>query len=81
MSGLAADFAVHDYDFAYRHLADWPGGKSRDPGIVGHIHISYAPGSREFGSAFCHRGYTAGGGCSQFAGGRRHFAARRARAG
>lgn len=53
--GLAADFAVDDYSCANRHLAGWPGGMSRDPGVVGHIHISYAPGHREFGVQFCHR--------------------------
>lgn len=35
-------------------LDDWPGGRSTDYGKVRHYHISYAPGSREWGSRFAH---------------------------
>lgn len=39
-----------------KHLAGWPGGRSTDYGAVRHYHISYAPGSREWGARFAHRG-------------------------
>ena len=64
MLGLAADFRVRVYSCAQAHLVGWRGGMSRNPFIPGHIHISYAPGTREFGVAFCHRGYTASDGCA-----------------
>lgn len=35
-------------------LAGWPGGKSVDYGAVGHFHISYDPGGREWGRRFSH---------------------------
>lgn len=38
-----------------KHLAGWPGGRSTDYGAVRHYHISYAPGSREWGARFAHR--------------------------
>lgn len=39
----------------YRHLQGWPGGYSVDSRI-GHIHISYEPGGREWGARFQHHG-------------------------
>lgn len=56
-SGRAIDIAGGSYACAYRHLAGWAGGYSIDPGRVHHIHISYAPGSREFGARFAHGGH------------------------
>jgi hypothetical protein len=66
----AADFRVSSYACADAHLRDWRGGRSLDPGRVGHIHLSWAPGSGEFGRAFYH-----GGGRSYA---RRHHSARHA---
>jgi hypothetical protein len=71
----AADFQVASYSCAYRHLADWRGGKSLDPGRVGHIHLSWAPGSSEFGRGFYHgggRSYARARHGGRFAGRHRH---------
>lgn len=38
----------------YQHLAGWPGGYSTDYARVAHVHISYAPNSREWGARFVH---------------------------
>jgi|ERR1700681_1993755 len=53
----AADFRVASYSCAYAHLRDWHGGMSTDPHVVNHVHLSYAPGSHEFGRHFAHRGH------------------------
>ena len=37
-----------------RHLVGWPGGQSTDYARVGHYHVSYAPGSGEWGTRFAH---------------------------
>lgn len=52
----AADFRVSSYACANAQLRDWRGGRSLDPSRVGHIHLSWAPGSGEFGRAFYHGG-------------------------
>jgi hypothetical protein len=39
----------------YPHLVDWPGGVSTDYARVKHVHVSYAPGGREWGARFAHR--------------------------
>jgi len=38
----------------YRALAKWPGGVSTDYARVRHVHVSYAPGGREWGARFAH---------------------------
>lgn len=38
----------------YRRLANWPGGYSTDYARVKHVHISYDPNGREWGSRFAH---------------------------
>lgn len=38
-----------------RMLAGWKGGLSTDYAAVRHYHVSYAPGSREWGARFAHR--------------------------
>ena len=52
----AADIAGPNYGCAYAHLQGWPGGVSTDPERVAHIHLSWAPGSREQGARFRHGG-------------------------
>lgn len=42
----------------YAHLRGrWAGGYSTDYDVVGHVHVSYAPGSHEFGRTFIHGGH------------------------
>lgn len=41
----------------YAHMKGWKGGYSTDYSRVRHIHISWAPGGREWGSRFAHGGY------------------------
>lgn len=50
----AADITVSKWSCASRVLKDFPGGMSTDPERVGHIHVSMARGSREYGSRFAH---------------------------
>lgn len=52
----AADFRVDHWACAYGALAGFAGGMSTDPTRIRppHIHISWAPGSREFGRHFAH---------------------------
>jgi hypothetical protein len=52
----AADIAGPNYACAYAHLQGWPGGVSTDAARMAHIHLSWAPGSREFGARFVHGG-------------------------
>jgi hypothetical protein len=52
-TGRAVDL-VGNYPCMKARLADWPGGASTDYYRIGHLHISYAPGSREFGQRFAH---------------------------
>lgn len=52
----AVDFVVGDYSCARRVLANFPGGLSTDPHRVNHLHASWWPKSREWGSRFEHRG-------------------------
>lgn len=40
----------------YAHLRNWPGGVSVDYGRVRHVHFSYDPHGREWGSRFHHGG-------------------------
>jgi hypothetical protein len=53
----AADIAGGNYGCAYARLASWPGGVSTDPEVVHHIHLSWDPGSREWGARFRHGGW------------------------
>lgn len=50
----AADFVVTHWSCAYAALDGFRGGVSTDPGRVGHIHTSWDPGGREWGSRFAH---------------------------
>lgn len=50
----------------YAHLRGWLGGYSTDYGVVGHVHVSYARESREWGRRFVHGGH-----------GRKHYAKHR----
>lgn len=52
-SGRAVDVAGNP-SCIYGHLANWPGGFSTDYARVRHVHISYAPGGREWGARFAH---------------------------
>lgn len=52
----AADIVVRNYPCAYTALRGFPGGVSTDPGAVHHIHVSYSPQGREWGSRFAHYG-------------------------
>ena len=52
----AVDISGGSYACAYAVLSGFPGGVSTDPGRVGHIHISYEPGGREWGARFAHGG-------------------------
>ncbi len=52
----AADIAGGDFACAYARLRGWPGGVSVDAAAVGHIHLSWDPGRREWGARFLHRG-------------------------
>lgn len=56
----------------YSHLKNWSGGYSVDYGSVRHVHISWWPGGREWGSRFRH-----GGGGRRYA--RHHYRQRYAR--
>jgi hypothetical protein len=53
--GEAADVAGN-HGCVYSLLHDWPGGYSIDAGRMGHVHISYEPGGREWGARFAHGG-------------------------
>lgn len=55
-SHRAADFVVRSWHCAYAALRGFPGGLSTDPGRVGHVHASWAPGGREWGARFAHGG-------------------------
>lgn len=52
----AADISGGSYGCAYRVLRGFPGGVSTDGSRMHHIHLSYAPGSREWGRRFVHGG-------------------------
>lgn len=52
----AADIAGGSYGCAYAQLQGWPGGASIDADRVAHIHLSWAPGSAEWGARFRHGG-------------------------
>jgi len=61
-SGRAVDLSDNP-DCIYSMLHDWPGGYSVDYKSVRcngkpcpHVHISYAPGGREWGTRFVHYG-------------------------
>lgn len=54
--GEAADVSGNP-DCIYSMLHGWPGGYSIDYGRVRHVHISYEPGGREWGSRFAHGGH------------------------
>ena len=60
----AADISGGDFSCAYAHLQGWPGGVSIDRLAGGpvrdHIHLSFAPGSAEWGARFCHLGACGG---------------------
>lgn len=56
-SHRAADFAVTRWRCAYAALRGFPGGMTTDPGRVGHVHLSWAPGSHEWGARFAHGGH------------------------
>lgn len=79
----AADIAGGDFNCAYAHLQGWPGGASIDRlaggPVTDHIHLSYSPGSSEWGARFCHLGacgtHARRGGGHRVA---RHWRARRA---
>jgi hypothetical protein len=66
----AADFQVGNYACAYAVLRGFPGGVSMDAHRVAHIHVSYAPGSGEWGARFNH-------GTTQYARRGKHRYARR----
>jgi hypothetical protein len=66
----AADFQVANYACAYAVLRGFPGGVSMDARRVAHIHVSYAPGSGEWGARFNH-------GAAQYARRGKHRYARR----
>jgi hypothetical protein len=66
----AADFQVANYACAYAVLRGFPGGVSTDAHRVAHIHVSYAPGSGEWGARFNH-------GAAQYARRGKHRYARR----
>jgi hypothetical protein len=66
----AADFHVANYACAYAVLRGFPGGVSMDAHRVAHIHVSYAPGSGEWGARFNH-------GAAQYARRGKHRYARR----
>jgi hypothetical protein len=55
-SNRAADIAGGSFQCAYRVLADFQGGLSIDATAVKppHVHLSWAPGSSEFGRRFAH---------------------------
>jgi hypothetical protein len=53
--GRAADVAGNPACI-YGTLAGWQGGYSVDYGSVGHVHISWDPGGREWGARFVHGG-------------------------
>ena len=52
-SGRAVDMAGNP-TCIYAHLQGWQGGYSIDYKRVAHVHISYAPNGREWGSRFSH---------------------------
>ena len=52
-SGRAVDIAGNP-SCIHARLATWPGGASTDYARVRHVHISYAPGGREWGARFAH---------------------------
>jgi hypothetical protein len=52
-SGRAVDM-VGNPGCMYALLKGWPGGYSTDYGRVRHVHISYKPGGREWGTRFVH---------------------------
>jgi hypothetical protein len=52
-SGRAVDISGNP-KCIYRALAGWPGGYSTDYARIRHVHISYAPGGREWGARFAH---------------------------
>ncbi len=54
--GRAADISGGSYRCAYGVLAGFPGGVSKDGPSMGHIHVSYDPGGREWGMRFAHGG-------------------------
>lgn len=56
-SGRAVDI-VGNPSCAYALLRGWPGGYSVDYAKVRHVHISYAPGRREWGTRFVHNRHT-----------------------
>ena len=53
-SGRAVDISGNPRCI-YRALAGWPGGYSTDYARVRHVHVSYAPRSREWGARFAHK--------------------------
>ena len=52
-SGRAVDISGNP-SCIYRALVNWPGGISTDYAHARHVHISYAPGAREWGARFAH---------------------------
>jgi hypothetical protein len=54
----AADIAGPHYACAYARLHGWPGGVSIDAYRMHHIHLSWAPHSREWHARFRHGGGT-----------------------
>lgn len=56
-SGRAVDM-VGNYGCIYARLAGWPGGYSVDAKRVRHVHISWSPGGREWGTRFVHNRHT-----------------------
>lgn len=53
--GEAADVSGNP-SCIYSMLQGWPGGYSTDYGRMHHVHISYEPGGREWGTRFVHGG-------------------------